>query len=86
MLVTCYLIGSGAFFPTHYLVSSSVSSKHLHHIGDILRTNDQGIFPTMHFILLIQLRHILLGDRDEVQETVILNGQVPYHSMSNVST
>jgi hypothetical protein len=40
----------------------------------------------MHFILLIQLRHILLGDRDEVQETVILNGQVPYHSMSNVST
>jgi hypothetical protein len=82
MLVICFLIGSGTFFQTQ---SSSVSSKHLHHIGDILRTNGQGIFPTMHFILLIQLRHILLGDRDEVQETVILNGQVLYHSMSNVS-
>jgi hypothetical protein len=71
MLVTCYLIGSQAFSQAHYLELSSVSSKHIHRyqIDDSLRKNGQGKFLTMHFILPSELRHILPGDRDEVQDT-----------------
>jgi len=86
MLVTCYPIGPGAFSKAHYLASSSVSSKHIHLIGDSLRTSGQGTLPIPHFILLSQLRHVPPGDKDEVQKTVTLNGQVLFRSMNNIST
>lgn len=76
MLFTCYPIGSGTFSEAHYLASSSVFSKHIHLIGDSLRTSGQGTLPIPHFILLSQLRHVPPEDQDEVQKTVTLNGQM----------